>query len=242
MSARRKILNKLVKLFTKGDNLDEPAKGYIYNILDTKNGKNYVGSKLGAIDQTENYLGSGTIISKIAKKRPDDLYKTILGKTSTRREMMTQEEAWLKAMRASQDGNMYNLKNSYRGATGRIMTDSHKAKIGKANTNKTKGIKRGPASDEHKRNISKGKKGIKFSDEHKKALSKGQTGAKRKPMTEEHKRNLSKAKKGVKISPMSAEHKAAISKGNKGRTVTEETRRKISEGNKRQRAIQKGLL
>ena len=96
-------------------NLDDPAEGYIYNILDTKKGKNYVGSKLGAIDKTENYLGSGTIIKNIANKRPDDLYKTILGKTKTRRELVEQEEAWLKAMRASQDGNMYNLKNSYGG-------------------------------------------------------------------------------------------------------------------------------
>ena len=95
--------------------MDGPAEGYIYNILDTKKGKNYVGSKLGAIDKTEDYLGSGAIIKKIANKRPDDLYKTILGKTNTRRELMEQEEAWLTAMRAAQDGNMYNLRNSYHG-------------------------------------------------------------------------------------------------------------------------------
>ena len=104
-----------LRSFNKVDNLDEPAEGYIYNILDTKSGKNYVGSKLGAIDKTENYLGSGAIIKNIAKKRPDDLYKTILGKTNTRRELMTQEEAFLKAYRAAQDDNMYNLTNNYFG-------------------------------------------------------------------------------------------------------------------------------
>ena len=81
--------------------MDGPAEGYIYNILDTKKGKNYVGSKLGAIDKTENYLGSGTVIKNIANKRPDDLYKTILGKTKTRRELNELEEAYLKAMNAA---------------------------------------------------------------------------------------------------------------------------------------------
>ena len=110
-------------------NLDDPLEGYIYNILDTKNGKNYVGSKVGAIDKTKNYLGSGTIIKNIAKKRPDDLYKTILGKTKTGRELMEQEEAWLKAMRAAQDDNMYNLKNSYNGQLGAKFSSNHKRKL-----------------------------------------------------------------------------------------------------------------
>jgi len=99
----------------KAEFMDGPHEGYIYNILDTKKGKNYVGSKVGAINDTEDYLGSGTIIKKIAKKRPDTLHKTILGKTKTRRELIAQEEAWLTAMNAAEDKGMYNLTNNYFG-------------------------------------------------------------------------------------------------------------------------------
>ena len=49
-------------------NLDDPLEGYIYNILDTKNGKNYVGSKVGKIDKTKDYLGSGTILKILLRK------------------------------------------------------------------------------------------------------------------------------------------------------------------------------
>ena len=164
-------------------NLDDPLEGYIYNILDTKKGKNYVGSKVGAIDKTKNYLGSGTIISKIAKKRPDDLYKTILGKTKTGRELMEQEEAWLKAMRAAQDDNMYNLKNSYNGTLGNKATKKTKLKQSKA----AKGNQRA--------------KGNKHSEEAKIKISdggKGNSNAKGYKHTEEAKRKIIESRKTIR--------------------------------------------
>ena len=259
MSARRKIINKLVDLFTKGDNLDEPAQGYIYNILDTKKGKNYVGSKLGAIDKTEDYLGSGTIIKRIAKKRPNDLYKTILGKTNTRREMMTQEEAWLKAYRAAQDDNMYNLKNSYRGHLGAKFTDSHKSKLGiKGNTfgTKNKGKVR---TAEQKRKMSETKKGTTPWNKGKKGLQVSHN--KGKKLSAETRRKLSEANKGKsppnkgkKATPEQVRKNRESHMGqeawNKGKSWSEETKRKQSEAHKgkpwteaRRKAQQlKGLL
>ena len=193
--------------------MDGPSEGYIYNILDTKKGKNYVGSKLGAIDKTEDYLGSGTIIKRIANKRPDDLYKTILGKTSTRRELMTQEEAWLKAMRAAQDGNMYNLKDSYYGSLGLKATDKTKKKL----SNMRKGVIK---SDEHKRKIGLGNKGRVTTEETKEKLRQANLGKtspnKGKKMSKEQKKKLSIAGKGRPA-------------WNKGKVISEETKRKISE-------------
>ena len=93
------------------DNAYRP--GYVYKTVNTvngkkyigaklsKKGKNYVGSKLGAIDKTENYLGSGTVIKNIANKRPDDLYKTILGKTNTRRELNGTRRSLVKGYESS---------------------------------------------------------------------------------------------------------------------------------------------
>ena len=211
--------------------MDGPAKGYIYNILDTKNGKNYVGSKLGAIDKTEDYLGSGTIIKRIANKRPDDLYKTILGKTSTRREMMTQEEAWLKAMRAAQDDNMYNLKNSYRGSTGRIppnkgkkMSEAQKIKLRESSAKRW-------AKDSERKKASNSHKGKVWTDEQKEKLSNTNKGKapsnKGKSMSDEQKLKISKALAG----------KVPHNKGKKG--ISDETRKKMSEAQTRR---QKGLL
>ncbi len=224
--------------------MDGPAEGYIYNILDTKNGKNYVGSKLGAIDKTEDYLGSGTIISKIAKKRPDDLYKTILGKTKTRRELMQLEEAYLQAMRAAQDGNMYNVKNGYRANIGYKATHATKDKLSKARKKRVISQETKDKTRQSMRGKNKGKKmseeairknreshvgqkawnkGKKTSEETRIKISeggKGNTNAKGHVRSEESKELQRKAMKG----------KPAWNKGNK---MSEETKRKISEAQKK---------
>ena len=60
---------------------------------------------------------------------------------------MEQEEAWLKAMRAAQDDNMYNLKNSYHGKLGANPSKATRDKLSKAG----KGRK---TSEETKRKMS----------------------------------------------------------------------------------------
>ena len=234
----------ILKLFNKTDNakpiqdahvntrvMDGPAEGYIYNILDTKKGKNYIGSKLGAIDKTQDYLGSGTIIKNISKKRPDDLYKTILGKTSTRREMMTQEEAFLKAYRAAQDDNMYNLKNSYNGKLGHVVTEETKKKI----IATTKGRPGKLHTPEAKRKISEAGKGRTPWNKGKKGVQVGAN--KGKKFSEESKRKMSESHKGQKAwnkgKKTSEEVKRKQSEAHKGKAMSEESKRKMSESQKK---------
>jgi len=62
--------------------------GYIYVTLDQKTNKIYVGQKKGKIEKSENYYGSGTIISNILKDRGNYfLKKTVLGVCYSREEL-----------------------------------------------------------------------------------------------------------------------------------------------------------
>jgi hypothetical protein len=62
--------------------------GYIYLTYDQKNQMSYVGKRQRRIEETNDYYGSGTIISKIQKKRGTSfLKKIILGICNTKEEL-----------------------------------------------------------------------------------------------------------------------------------------------------------
>lgn len=114
---------------------------YIYKITDTANNKIYIGLCTRPIEKSSHYLGSGKIISAIAKARKHTLTKTIL------------EEGFdsLEALRLAEKKyiNLYDSRNpeiGYNLSKGGDFT-------------KPKPYERTALSEEHKQNISEAVKG-----------------------------------------------------------------------------------
>ena len=171
--------------------------GYIYLITDTTNGKQYVGQHHYHIENLDpNYHGSGTIISKIYKKRPHTLKEVYLKTCYTQEELDEWEKYYINFYNTLSP-NGYNLQEGGRGGlpsdeTRRKMSDTHKGlcagekhpMFGKHH------------SEESKKKLSETIKGEKHpfygrhhSEESKQKMSESLKG---KPKSEEHKKKLSK--------------------------------------------------
>ena len=219
--------------------------GYIYLVTDTTNGMKYVGQHHyhieGQLDP--NYHGSGIIISRIYKERPETLKEEYIKTCYSDSEMNNDEKYYIKLYDTLYP-NGYNLSEGGDGVlpseeTRRKMSKSHKGKIPP-----NKGI---PMSEEQKKKLSeslKGRnvwnKGIPMSEEQKKKLSESHKGQippnKGKHHTEESKKKMSESLKGLfsgEKHPMFGKHhteesKKKISEKQKGKKLSEETRRKMS--------------
>ena len=219
--------------------------GYIYLVTDTTNGMKYVGQHHyhieGQLDP--NYHGSGIIISRIYKERPETLKEEYIKTCYSDSEMNNDEKYYIKLYKTLYP-NGYNLSEGGDGVlpseeTRRKMSKSHKGKIPP-----NKGI---PMSEEQKKKLSeslKGRnvwnKGIPMSEEQKKKLSESHKGQippnKGKHHTEESKKKMSESLKGLfsgEKHPMFGKHhteesKKKISEKQKGKKLSEETRRKMS--------------
>ena len=230
--------------------------GYIYLVTDTTNGMKYVGQHHyhieGQLDP--NYHGSGIIISRIYKERPETLKEEYIKTCYSDSEMNNDEKYFIKLYKTLYP-NGYNLSEGGDGVlpseeTRRKMSKSHKGKIPP-----NKGI---PMSEEQKKKLSeslKGRnvwnKGIPMSEEQKKKLSESHKGQippnKGKHHTEESKKKMSESHKG-QIPPIKGKHHTEESKkkmseslkglfsGEKhpmfGKHHTEESKKKISEKQK----------
>lgn len=80
---------------------------YVYLTLDLKTGIYYLGSHN---NKNLNYVGSGTIISRIAKKRPDTLLHFPIFWCHDETVTRFIEEWFLKYFKVSSNPNFYNLK------------------------------------------------------------------------------------------------------------------------------------
>ena len=219
--------------------------GYIYLVTDTTNGMKYVGQHHyhieGQLDP--NYHGSGIIISRIYKERPETLKEEYIKTCYSDSEMNDDEKYYIKLYKTLYPYG-YNLSEGGDGVlpseeTRRKMSKSHKGKIPP-----NKGI---PMSEEQKKKLSeslKGRnvwnKGIPMSEETKKKLSESHKGQippnKGKHHTEESKKKMSESHKGLfsgEKHPFFGKHhteesKKKISEKQKGKKLSEETRRKMS--------------
>ena len=105
--------------------------GYIYLIIDLTNWKKYVGQHHYHLEKLDsNYHGSGTIISKIYKKRPHTLKEVYLKTCYTQEELDEWEQYYINFYNTLSP-NGYNLQEGGRGGlpsdeTRRKMSDSHK--------------------------------------------------------------------------------------------------------------------
>lgn len=151
--------------------------GYIYLITDTTNGMKYTGKHHyhieGQLDP--NYHGSGIIISRIYKERPETLKEEYIKTCYSEEEMCSDEQYYIKVFKTLWP-NGYNLTE---GGDGVI------------------------PCEEVRKKISETKKGKIFSEEHKKKLSLARKGIpspnKGKHLSEDYKRKISDSKKGKMV-------------------------------------------
>ena len=194
--------------------------GYIYLIIDLTNWKKYVGQHHYHIEKLDsNYHGSGTIISKIYKKRPETLKEVYLKTCYTQEELDEWEQYYIKFYNTLYP-NGYNLEEGGRGGVPSEETRKKLSEIGKGRHH----------SEETKKKLSEYRKGKQLSEETKKKISEANKGKhshnKGKTMSEETRRKMSEAHKG----------KPAY---NKGKPMSEEQKKKISEANKRRFMLKK---
>lgn len=171
--------------------------GYIYLMTDTTNGKQYVGQHHYDKEELDpNYHGSGRIISKIYKKRPDSIKEEYI-KTCYSQEELDESEKYFIFTLNTLTPNGYNLEE---GGKGGKPSEETKIKMSEAAKSKH-------PTEETRKKLSeahKGKtawnKGMKMSDEHRKKLSESHKGHipanKGVKMTDEQLKKCSEAHKG----------------------------------------------
>ena len=184
--------------------------GYIYLIIDLTNWKKYVGQHHYHIENLDpNYHGSGTIISKIYKKRPETLKEVYL-KTCYTQEELDEWEKYFIFLYDTLWPNGYNLQE---GGNGGVPCEETRKKISET-------LKGKQFSEETRRKLSDANKGKKHTEEARKKISDAKKGKpapnKGIPMSEEARKKISDAKKGKpshnKGIPMSEEQKKKLSK------------------------------
>jgi len=196
--------------------------GYIYCTTDTTNGIKYIGQKKSNVF-VASYFGSGHIIKRIVKKRPETLRVDLMEWCYNQDELNEREYDWTVAVGLYPLS--YNLKHGgcktgysdeLRKKLSELKTGEKNPNFGKSRSNKTRekigNANRGKIhSEETRQKNSEARKGKKLSDEHKQKISVAMTG---KIRSDEHSANLSKANTG-KI--RSDEYRANLSKANTGK-------------------------
>ena len=173
--------------------------GYIYLIIDLLTGKKYVGQhRYDKPELDPNYHGSGRIIKRLYKKRPETLKMEYI-KTCYSEEELDEWEKYFIFVYDTLHPNGYNLE---KGGRGGVPSDVTKKKLSESRKGENNPMFGKHLSDETRKKISEAKKG-------RTPPNKG------KSMSEEQKRKLSEVLKG-KVPP------------NKGKSMSEEQKRKLS--------------
>lgn len=188
--------------------------GFVYVWYDRKHKRYYIGSHWGQED--DGYVCSSSWMKQAFKKRPEDFRRRIIARvTSSRQDLLLEENRWLQMIGAEELGKrFYNLTNHL---NGHWFTNSEKRK---SVSERMSEVRRNsppshttPHTQETKDKISKKKKGIKQSPEHVRNVIAAKIGyrhsqetkdkmslsAKGRVFSEEHKRKLSERAKNAKI-------------------------------------------
>ena len=189
--------------------------GYIYLIIDLLTGKKYVGQHHYHKPELDpNYHGSGRIIKRLYKKRPETLKMEYI-KTCYSQEELDEWEKYFIFVYDTMSPKGYNLQEGGRGGT---PSENTRKRISEAAKGRTPPNKGKHLSEELRRKISEATKG--------------------RTSSEELRRKISEATKG-RTSPnkgksMSEETRRKMSESHKGKHLSEEQKRKLSEATKRQ--------
>jgi len=200
--------------------------GFVYRWTNTVNGKWYIGSHKGSINDGYRH-SSEVMLAAEAKYGKDKFVRKILYKGNDYRGT---EAQYLNEHDAANNRISYNRTN----ITGsNCVSEETRKKMSKTR----KGRKRKPFSEEWKQNLSKAHKGNpgywkgkNHSDETKEKIRKIRTGSKQSKETIQKRADKQRGRK------RSEETKRKISETLKGHTVSDETREKIRESLKRTRA------
>jgi hypothetical protein len=194
------------------------AYGYIYKTTDIKTGKVYIGQHKQSIFDTK-YKGSGNIIKKIIKKRPQDLITELLEWCDTLDELNLAEIKYIAEYKSQDRRFGYNVEA---GGLNASPTEEQKQLI--SETLKTK-YQTGEVI--HPR------LGKPVSQETRNKISKTLTGRKNRPRTDEEKRKISENNKGkhdyLRDYRLTEDMKKMLSQKYKGRKLHDVWRKHISE-------------
>jgi group I intron endonuclease len=194
--------------------------GYVYETINLKNGKTYIGQHKG--HWNENYFGSGVFLNKAIKKYGKDNFEcNLIMWAHSRNELNNLEIKYIAYYKPE-----YNIAIGGYGGTYQ-RTKKTRQKQSEASRGEKNHFYGEHHLEETRKKISESLKGKICSEETRKKMSDFHKGRK---LSEETKRKISEANKGKKLSK---EHKQKISKSMKGRIVTEETKRRMSEAKKR---------
>ena len=176
--------------------------GFIYKWTDSTNGKSYIGSHAGSIN--DYYKGSGTLFKRAYKKRPEAFTKEILEYVyeDNREKLLEVEQKYLDKIDWS---NTYNLVLTARGGSikGRKQSEVEKERRSVANKGKNH-------TKESKKLMSERKKGKTYEEIY------GIKNAKiRKQKHSEKMKGKIPWNKGLKTGPQSEEHKQKNSESHK---------------------------
>lgn len=184
--------------------------GYIYIVFDHLENKIYVGQH--KLNRNKTYFGSGTIIKRVFKKRPDLLEKRILGYCETKEELDEAEKECIIFFEARNPIYGYNITEGGGGFSSNHSLESRK-KISQQTIGNKNPMFGKIHSDSTKQKISESLSGINHPH----------FGKSRSLKT---KNKISQSHKG-KIK--SKEHLLHISQSLKGRKLSEETKQKIKD-------------
>jgi len=180
------------------------VEGFVYKWINTRNGKWYIGSHKGSVD--DGYVGSGVIFRKAYKKHKDYFVREIIYLGPDFREI---EDLILKTLDAESNRNSYNVSNYAIGGTRHFHTSKKSKERMAAAGRRQKGK---VVSQEAREKIRQKLLGTKASDETKKKLSEMRKGEGNsffgKQHTEETRRKISEKKKGKKMPKASVDRRA----------------------------------
>jgi len=167
--------------------------GYIYLLVDTRNGKKYVGKHNG---EKPEYWASGLLVNKIAKKYGKKIFdRTILEDNISNELLNEKEKFYIKEHNSFVEG--YNLSLGGDGGGHWILTKS-KEEIERIAKIKSEKLKNRVFSDETINKMKEsGKKKI-ITQQHKDNISKGVKLRGGIPHTQKTKDKLSEIRKGIK--------------------------------------------
>jgi group I intron endonuclease len=173
---------------------------YIYRITNLINNKTYIGQHKYK-DLNDRYMGSGKLI-KLAQKKYgiENFKKEILYSNIQYKETVDDMERFAIAKERAIGKAEYNIADGGEGGNLGEVVNKKISEALKGKPSNSKGKKRGPMSEEHKRKMSEAKRGKHHSEETKRKISDSHKGKsswnKDKHHSEETKMRMSETHKG----------------------------------------------